>query len=175
MVTSSRMTWFTWQRMKRIAIGIIAVDLFLLLFWFAGSVYLFINRSVDCFRDARVQHFLILIHFALGMYIATMEGVISAAENEANERGRQLRRLPYQAYGLLTWSFTAAVSTLGDTTLLVWAGQDLVESEGTVDACGTARILHVTFDALALAVSVITIAWFILFTAFTVRRKKKTT
>ena len=173
METSPRKTWFTWQRMKRIAIGIITVDLFLLAFWFIGTIYLSATRTDPCFRDARTQHFLILIHFALGMYIATMEGVVSAAENEARERGRVLKRLPYQAYGLLTWSFTASVSTLGDTTLLTWAVQDMIENEGTADACTTARALHVTFDTLALIVSVITVVWFVLFTAFTVRRKKK--
>lgn len=171
METSDRRTWFTWQRMKRIAIGIIAVDLFLIAFWYAGSVYISLNFTVPCFKAAAISHFLILIHFALGMYICNMESIISTAENEARERGQRLKRLPYQAYGLLAWSFTATVSTLGDLTLLTWAIQDVQENPAGSDQCDTARILHATFDALALFVSVITVVWFILFTSCTVRRR----
>lgn len=173
MQTSTQRTWFTWQRMKRIAIGIVTVDLFLLFIWYLGSAYISYNFTTPCFKAASVSHFLILIHFALGMYISNLEGVISAAENEARERGQRLRRLPPQAYSLLSWSFTASVSTLGDLTLLTWAAQDIQENPLGTDACDNARIFHATFDALALAVSVITVAWFILFASFTLRRRTR--
>lgn len=173
--TSTKKTWFTAPRMKRIAIGIISVDLFLLIFWVVGSIHIGINWETACFRTSAIFHFLILIHFALGMYITSMEGVIAAAEYEAREKGLKLLRLPFQSYNLLTWIFTALVSTLGDSTLLSWAARELQISPAGTDECHEARILHITFDSLALAVSLITVLWFILFASYTltIRHQKR--
>ncbi len=173
METSTRRTWFTAARMKRIAIGIVTVDLVLLVLWFAGSIHIAVNFGIDCYQESAITHFLILIHFALGMYITNMQGMIANAQYEAREKGRELKVLPYQAYNLLTWIFTALISTLGDTTLLTWAGQDLsLHPEGT-DECHEARLLHIAFDSIALTVSLLTVLWFVVFAACTVKPQRQ--
>jgi hypothetical protein len=172
--TSTQRTWFTAQRMKRIGIGLVTVDLLLLLVWCAGSVYIavYLAEGIACYTEAAIVHFFILIHFALAMFLTSMVCVIQQADAKAHRKHHAVPiYLPVQAYAMLTWIFTAIISTAGDGTLMTWGIIDLSNHPAGFDECNTARILHIFFDALALAVSVLTILWFIAFSVCTLKPK----
>jgi hypothetical protein len=162
---------FTVSRMKTVAIMIIAFDLFLLVVWLAGAITIivYLDRAV-CFNEQFIVHFLILIHFALGMCIANISDEITKRQDEAKERGRVLRRLPYHNYQPLAWIFTATISFSGDMVLMTTAIRNLLII-GDADECKNVRIAHIAFDAVAVTVSIITILWFIAFSIYSVSKK----
>jgi len=188
-------TWFTVARMKTFAIVILALDALLLLAWTSGAIYLITRLGeVECSEMQFIAHFLILIHFALAAYIATMIGEISRAQEEhrqkydcmrkrvngmvgvAKKRGerrlagmdREVEQLPYHFYLPVAWISVAAVSFLGDVILLA-AGSKAYELEQGHDECQSSRLTHIIFDVVATAISVVAIVWFIFFTVYTTR------
>ena len=164
-------TWFTVDRMRSIAITIISLDLFLLVLWFAGTIYIIVELDVAlCFNDQFVLHFLILIHFALGMCIANLYDSATREQDEFRERGQQLIKLPFHYYQPLTWIFTAIISFTGDLVLLVAGIRNyiIVSNDEVGDMCRNARISHIAFDAVALLVSCLTVLWFIAFASYTI-------
>ena len=166
--------WFTATRQRRIAIALVAADLLLLVIWFAGSIFFAesFHGGNACIRDKQApQHFVILIHFALGMFITNMEGVITLEKEKERDEGKELITLSYANYWPLTWIFTGLVALLGDITLLTWASLEYGLILEEHPECRTPQILHIVFDSFALAVSVLVVAWFLLFSAFRTRHR----
>lgn len=172
----AREPWFTVLTMQRIAITIVALDILLLLIWASGGVYLLVNFRTLCFQTAFYTHFLILIHFALGIAIASVEGEIEKEGYRFRSMGQPMpATLPYEMYTPLAWALTACVSTVGDAFLLAAGALDY-EIIGDTDACQAARLGHVIYDAIALFVSLATVVWFIFYAATSIsseRRKRR--
>ncbi len=170
--TSAERTWFTAQRMKKIGLTLVTLDILLILLWCAGSleIAVYLSQGVPCYVQSATVHFLILIHFALAMFLTSQVSGILDIEDKARRKHKQPPViLPPNSYYPLSWSFTALISTAGDGTLLTWAIIDLVNHPSGFDECNTTRILHTLFDALALAVSVVTVLWFIAFALCTLK------
>lgn len=165
-------TWFTVTRMKNMAIAIITIDLILLLVWFCGAIYILVNLETHCYEVQFITHFLILIHFALGMYVATTEGEITKQQEEARMRGKILIKLPYYAYSPLTWIFTGLISFSGDLMLLVAAVRNYAII-GNADECQNSRAAHIGFDVIALIISIVTVLWFVIFSIYSVANRKR--
>ena len=176
---------FTPQRMGITAHVIVALDLFLAVVWVAGIVYILIAFPSPCFVEQFVTHFLILFHFVLGLTIAGIGSQIESAEYDHQEKQRTLsddpnvrveplRYVPYQIYSPLKWIFAALISTAGDTALLVAAIKAYQSASTSVpDECATSRILHITYDSVALVISLATVLWFILFGAYVIAPQRR--
>jgi hypothetical protein len=165
------MTWFTVRHMKRVAIVLLTLDIILLLIWLGGAIFLLTQLGVaPCFESQLVIHFLILIHFALGTYLSNMVGEISREERRFAVKYPQqcLLRLPYHFYLPLSWIFIGIVSFVGDLILMV-GGILLYQIRGGQDECQTTRLTHIIFDAVAVAISIVTILWFLFFSFYTIR------
>lgn len=171
---SSSTTWFTAKRMKTFACVIVAVDIILLVAWVAISVYIAFNLNIECFHDVSINHFLIVVHFILGIHLSTMITEISKEERIHSQRSnRPLARLPYYMYEPLPWIMTSLVSFSGDIILLVWGVIDYSQHPSS-DECNNARIVHISFDVIALLTSLVSIIWFILFAVLTIREERPT-
>lgn len=154
---------FTPYTMKVTGIVIITIDILLLLIWFAGSIYNVSQLHVDiCYTEIFIVHFLILIHFALGMCISQIvDGIMKDSESINNESKKLLNY-----YTPLSWSFTSLVSLLGDVSLLAYAIRSHI-IVGDADVCKTSRILHIAYDVIAVIISLTSITWFIVFASYT--------
>lgn len=170
-------TWFTAARQRHIAIALATADLLLLVIWFSGSIYLadeFVHGDA-CYRALQApQHFVILIHFALGMFITNMEGAITLETERAREVGERVIALSYATYSPLTWIFTGLVALLGDITLLTWAVLAYTLIEEDAPLCRTPQILHIVFDSVALFISALVVLWFIVFSLWGRTRRRFT-
>ena len=75
------------KSMKIMAIFIIVFDLVLLVVWFAGMSAILSKLQDDiCFNEVFIVHFFILIHFAMGMSIASMVSDIIIEEKKHEYR-----------------------------------------------------------------------------------------
>jgi hypothetical protein len=160
--------------MRRIAISLAAMDFLLIFAWFGGSIYLArqFHDGDPCYRGGQtLQHFVILFHFALGMFITNVASIITLERERVLEHGRRLITLSYATYYPLTWIFTGVVALLGDITLLTWAALEYEEIVAHEPECRNAQVAHITFDSFALLVSLLVVLWFILFSAFRTRHK----
>ena len=167
------MTWFTARRMRNTAIAIVSFDIILLALWISGAGYITHNLTIECFHDQSISHFLIIVHFVLGLHLAAMVGEIGKELRLFKSRtGKELLRLPYHFYEPFAWVLTSLVSLSGDVILLSWAVIDYTHAAS--DECDTSRILHISFDTIALISSVVSIIWFLLYTFCTIREADRT-
>jgi hypothetical protein len=177
--------YFTPEHMKTVAIVVVTLDLVLLVVWFASSIFLLVTADQVCYAAEFVLHFFIMVHFALGMAISNIVGIIDKEQYEYRERllasglslavakTRKLQYLPYVVYSPFSWIFTALIALSGDTILLASAIR-LYQLGGDLgDSCQDFRIARIAFDSLATAVSVITIIWFILFAAYCIAPERE--
>ena len=162
---------FTPNTMKITGIVIISLDIFLLLIWFAGAIYNISQLDKDiCYTEIFIVHFLILIHFALGMCISNIIDAIMKEEKEIIEKRESDKLMNY--YTPLTWIFTSIVSTFGDAILLAYAIRShIIVGDG--DICKPSRILHITYDVVAVLISLTSVIWFIVFAFYTLDHKKQ--
>jgi hypothetical protein len=170
--------YFTPERMKTVAIVVVSLDLVLLVVWFASSIFLLVTADQVCYAAEFILHFFIMVHFALGMAISNIVGIIDKEQYEYRERllasglslavakTRQLQYLPYVVYSPFSWIFTALIALAGDTILLGSAIRLFQLGGDLGDSCQDFRIARIAFDTLATAISVFTIVWFILFAAY---------
>lgn len=160
--------------MKTIGWVIVALDILLVLIWFAGGIYSIVMLEQACFEVQLITHFLILIHFALGFYLASMVGEIDREQQKAASRGRRLIQLPYLFYLPLAWIFVSVTALAGDVLLLT-AGIRiyLLRSREADDGCQTARFIHILFDSFAVLICLITIVWFIVFSLYTIKERRR--
>ena len=167
----ARNSWFSARAMKSVGDAIIIMDVILLLAWISGAIYILVNYYTLCFQAEFVVHFLILIHFALGMCITSILDAIGMELSRAEEARRpEPITLPLQFYSPREWLFTSLLSLSGDTLLLIASVLGL-QAYGDTDECKHARIAHIAFDSLALLVSLITIGWFIAFAIYTIANR----
>ena len=158
--------------MKTMASIVVAVDIILLVAWVSIAAYIAFNLNIECFHDMSINHFLTVVHFILGIHISTMITEISKEERIHSQRSnRILMRLPYYMYEPLPWIMTSLVSFSGDLILLVWGIIDYSQHPSS-DECNNARIVHISFDTIALTTSLISIVWFILFAVLTIREDR---
>ena len=175
---------FTPQRMKVVADVIVALDLALLiLIWLPGAIYLIYNLDTACFGIEFIIHFIILLHFALGMAIAWVSSQIDNEEEEYREKFYEhfmngpspmkgnpvpppLQYVSYRVYSPLAWIFTSLISLVGDSVLLAAAVRTF--RLGVADECRDARITHLAYDTVALALSLASIIWFVLFAIYVI-------
>jgi hypothetical protein len=173
-------TWFTTKRMRDIALAILIMDCILAVIWIFGAAYVLYQKKNNpdlCFGDQFVLHMLILFHFVLAMAVA---GIYSEIQKEAmryRDRKQPLPEvLPFEIYTPFLFFFASFIALSGDTVLLANAAIDYDIGDPT-DACRAARIAHISYDTIALLVSVTSVIWFILFSTLTIsperRRRKK--
>ena len=170
-------SWFTVKRMKRFATVILVLDGLLLLVWTCGGIYIITQLQYPCFEVQFITHFVILIHFALAAYIATIIGEITKEECAHRRRCLrlarpcdELQRLPYEFYLPLAWISIASLSFVGDVVLLAAASRAYQLREG-LDQCQASRLAHIIYDVAATLISLVTILWFIVFTIYTIRHQ----
>ncbi len=166
----STTTWFNAANMKTMATVIVAFDIVLLLAWLSGAAYLAFYLETACFHTVSIFHFLIVVHFILGIHLSTMIVEISKEQRLHLQRySKPLGRLPYYLYEPLPWILTSMVSFCGDLILLTWG---IIDYKHENDECNAARIMHITFDTVALLTSVISIIWFIVFAFYCIREER---
>jgi len=163
------------------AIAIVAMDIILLIIWFAASIYLVVKTGVaPCYDAEFIFHFLILIHFALGLTISNIVGEIEKEEYIHQEKRpanavtpSTLQYLPYVIYSPFSWIFTSLIVLCGDITLFASAIRfyDIGASLG--DECQPDRLARIFFDALALIISLVTVIWFILFAIYAIAPQRR--
>ena len=167
-------TWFTASRMRNIAIVIVTFDIILLGMWIGGAGYIAHSlATIDCFHEQMTPHFLIIVHFVLALHLAALVSEIDKERHlHKTQTGRELIRLPYYVYAPFAWILTSLVSLSGDVILLAWV---VIEyTHATADECESLRILHISFDLIALIASLVSIIWFIVFSIYTVREVRVT-
>lgn len=158
------------KSMRRMAIAIITIDILLLVLWFCGGIYLAVRLDTFCFELQAIIHFLILIHFTVAIFVCSLITELSKALKE----DPNVRKLPYSTYKPLEWIFTGLLSFFGDFILLMWAWRAYVifKDEHHTDECQDWRIVHITYDAVALFTSLVTIVWFIVFSSYTISSRQ---
>jgi len=163
------MVAFTVKSMRRAALVIITIDILLLVLWFCGGIYLAVMLDTHCFELQAIIHFLILIHFPLALFVCSLATKLG----HALKKDPDVKKLPYSSYRPLEWIVTGLLSFFGDVILLTWAARayTLFQEEG--DACQLSRILHITYDSVAVVTSLATILWFIVFSMYTVSSRNK--
>lgn len=167
--------------MKTFASVILALDALLLLIWTGGAIYIITQLEHLCFDTQFIVHFLILIHFALAAYMATIIGEISKEEERARRRAAafnpsrpychsELQQLPYTFYLPVAWIAIATISLVGDVILLS-AGVRIYQLRAGRDECDAQRLVHIIFDVVATLISLVAIVWFIVFTIYTIKSR----
>lgn len=156
--------------MKTFAIVILSLDALLLLIWLAGAIYIITQLEVPCFEVQFIVHFLILIHFALATYLASLIGEISKAQQRyyRTHPCHEIQQLPYHFYFPVAWIAVSLVSFIGDIILFT-AGIRIYQLRAGLDECQPSRLAHLIFDVVAILISLVSILWFIAFTIYTIR------
>lgn len=179
--------------MKIVADVTVALDLALLiLIWLPGAIYIIVNLDTACFDVEFILHFIILLHFALGMSIAGVSSEIEKEEEEYKEKFHEhfmsgsastptismvnptpppLQYVSYRVYSPLPWIFTSIISLGGDAVL--FAAAIRVYRLGIVDECQTSRIAHIAYDTVALALSLVSVIWFVLFAIYVIAPQRR--
>lgn len=163
------MSYINTRSMKITGIIILVIDALLLLSWTAGQIYIICNLEEHCFTELFIVHFLILIHFALAIFITIMLNDI-IKEEQKNKGNKTPVILSFYNYSPLPWIFVSILSFLGDVILLAYAIKAYIIAHD--DPCMTSRKVHIAYDTIATLVSLLSIIWFIAFSFFVLRHPK---